>query len=679
MSAQSASILFRRLFVIFVLLAVSASPMLSTQAGVTRPNRWTQGVELIAGDGAANSQFGTSVDVDGDTAIVGAVGTLSGNPVGSAYVYTRINNSWNLQAKLTPSDGSPPKSFGNSVSLSGNTALIGAGGSSSENGAAYVFVRTGTTWTQQAKLTASDGAVNDLFGSVVALDADTAVIGARLDDVGANTDQGSAYVFVRSGTSWTQQAKLTANDGIADDNFAVGLDVLGNIAIIGANDDDNNSLTDNGGAYVYTRSGTTWTQSQKLVASDRATNDKFGRSVVMDGINALIGATGADSGYFFTRSGGVWSEQSILKPASGFGQVGISVALEGNMALLSDNFNVVNGQSNAGAIYVFTRTGATWTEVDRLTVNDFATQDQLSFGLAISGNTAIGGAPFKDLNGNSNQGVAYIFDLATRPDTVGLFKDGTFFLRNSNTSGVADITFAFGSTGFYPVAGDWNSDGLDSVGVYNNTNGTFFLRNSNSAGAADFTLTFGDPGDTPFAGKWEAARTHDGVGVFRPSNGILFLKNTLTTGFSDYNMVFGGAGDVGIGGDWDGDGVDSIGIYRDSSKRWFLNNDQTSGVNFSEIDFVWDTFGGTPATGDWDGNGTTTTGFYNATSTYFVLHNINAVGGADTFLVYGVAGARPISGKWTPYSTAPTPPQNILIRNGTQSGNGSNSDSGDAD
>lgn len=401
---------FHRVFVALPLVLLSASVALSAEPiGL---DGFIRDFEFVAGDGATNSQFGVAVDIEGDTAVVGAVGTLAGNPAGSAYVYVRINGSWNFQTVLTPNDPTPPKSFGNSISISGNTVVIGAGGSTTEVGAAYVFVRSGTAWTQQAKLTASDGAINDLFGAAVALDANTAVIGARLDDVGANADQGSAYVFVRSGTTWTQQAKLTASDGAATDGFGVALDVIGNTVIVGANLDDNTALTDNGAAYVYTRSGTVWTQQPKLIANDTLGNDKFGRSVDFNTANeVIIGATGTDAGYIFKFVLGAWGQEAKLKPAIGFVQAGISVALEGDIALVGDNFNTVNGSANAGAIFVFARTGATWTEVDRLTVNDSAPQDQMSFGMAFNGTTAIGGAPFKDLGLNTNQGVAYTFDF----------------------------------------------------------------------------------------------------------------------------------------------------------------------------------------------------------------------------------------------------------------------------
>jgi hypothetical protein len=144
---------------------------------------------------------------------------------GSAYVFTRSGNTWTQEAKLTAGDGAAADQFGYSVALDGDTALIGAYadnvGANRDQGSAYVFTRSGTAWTQQVKLTAGDGAAGDFFGNSVALDVDTAMVGATYDKVGAN-DQGSAYVFTRSGTMWMQQAKLTAADGARMTVWLVG-------------------------------------------------------------------------------------------------------------------------------------------------------------------------------------------------------------------------------------------------------------------------------------------------------------------------------------------------------------------------------------------------------------------------------------------------------------------------
>src|SRR5205085_941741 len=174
---------------------------------------FTQFGNLTASDGAADDLFGDSVALSGDAALVGAVFDAIGanSNQGSAYVFVRSGTTWTQQQKLTASDGATNDQFGRSVALSGNTALVGADGGNANQGSAYVFVRSGTIWMQQQKLIASDGAVGDFFGVSVALSGETVFVAASSDDIGANASQGSAYVFVRTGTAWTQQQKLTAS------------------------------------------------------------------------------------------------------------------------------------------------------------------------------------------------------------------------------------------------------------------------------------------------------------------------------------------------------------------------------------------------------------------------------------------------------------------------------------
>ena len=228
---------------------------------------------------------------------------------------------WVEQQELLASDRATNDVFGISVALSadGNTALIGAYNKSdslptatTQNGAAYVFVRSGTSWTQQQKLLASDKATNDWFGYSVALSADgnTALIGAN-----NKSDNGAAYVFVRSGTSWTQQQKLLASDKASGDSFGISVELSadGNTALVGApgkSDSLPTATTQNGVVYVFVRSGTSWTQQQKLLASDKASGDNFGISVAVsaDGNTALAGAhhshggIGSGTAYAFVLS-----------------------------------------------------------------------------------------------------------------------------------------------------------------------------------------------------------------------------------------------------------------------------------------------------------------------------------------------------------------------------------------
>jgi hypothetical protein len=181
-------------------------------------------------------------------------------------------------------------------------------------------------------------------------------------------------------------------------------------------------------------------------------------------------------------------------------------------------------------------------------------------------------------------------------DSLGIYRNGTFYLRNSNTTGPANIVFAFGAQGDQPVAGDWNGDGIDTVGVYRPSTGVFYLRNSNTAGAADISFVLGNPGDVGIAGDWNG----DGItttGVFRPSNGIIYLKNSNVSGNADIYLVYGNAGDKPLAGDWDGDGIDSIGIYRNG--LFYLRNSNTQG--FADMVFALGNNGDVPIAGDWDG------------------------------------------------------------------------------
>ena len=170
--------------------------------------------------------------------------------------------TWTEQQELTAADGAMGDQFGNSVSVSGDTAVIGAADKNAYQGAAYVFVQSGGIWSQQQELIASDGTGNDAFGSSVSVSGDTAVIGAS----GKNTGQGAVYVFVRSGGVWTQQQELTASDGAPRDNFGWSVSLSGNTAVIGASGKSESV----GAAYVFALTGGVWRQKQKLSASDGA-------------------------------------------------------------------------------------------------------------------------------------------------------------------------------------------------------------------------------------------------------------------------------------------------------------------------------------------------------------------------------------------------------------------------
>ena len=360
----------------------------------------TQQAKLTAVGGAAGDRFGIATSLSGNTAVVGAYGKAG--YTGAAYVFVRSGGLWSQQAELTASDGAANDYFGASASVSGDTILIGAYRKGTYTGGVYVFVRNGTTWSEQAKLAAGDTAQSDRFGFAVSLAGNTAIVGAH----GKASTTGAAYVYVRSGTVWSQQAKLTAGDGVANDDFGAAVSQSGETALIGAF--GKASLT--GAAYAFVRTGTTWAQQAKFTAGDAATSDQFGTSVSLSGDTALIGAygkgTNAGAAYAFLRSGTTWAQQAklIASDRAAGDWFGISVGLVGDTALIGANGKT----SSTGAAYEFDRSGTAWTQGAKLTANDGVAGDNFGWSVSLSADTALVGAYFK----GSMTGAAYVFGLA---------------------------------------------------------------------------------------------------------------------------------------------------------------------------------------------------------------------------------------------------------------------------
>jgi len=393
-----------------------------------------QQAKIQASDTAPSDRFGTSVAVSGNTVVVGA---YLGDPVaqadaGAVYIFTRSGTTWTQQAKLVASDAQATDWFGSSVAIDGDTVVVGAhaedtGGSSA--GSAYIFTRSGTTWTQQAKIQAGTPQAPALFGYSVAIDGDTVVVGAYMEDV--LVDQGATYIFTRSGTTWTQQARLVASDAQTSDNFGYSVAISGNTVVVGARYEDPGAISDAGAAYIFTRSGTTWTQQAKLVASDAQASDNFGWSVAIDGDTVVVGAyledpsaiSDAGSAYIFTRSGTTWTQQQKIQAsdAQATDWFGHSVAIDGDVVVVGAHLEDTVAAS-AGAAYIFSRSGTTWTQQSKIQASDPENSDWFGWSVAIDGDTVVVGAEREDTVG-ADAGAAYIFkgntNYQTGADTPG--------------------------------------------------------------------------------------------------------------------------------------------------------------------------------------------------------------------------------------------------------------------
>ena len=322
---------------------VAARPTSSLRSG----DAWTEEQKLVASDGAERDKLGSSVSLGVDRLLVGAYGADAFR--GAAYVFVKSGDVWTEEQKLVARDGIAGENFGASVSLAGDRALVGAYGSGAARGAVYVFVRSNGAWIEEQKLVARDGAADDTFGWSVSLAGDSA---RWWGHPGADGARGAAYVFVRKGGAWTEEQKLAANDGIAFDNFGTAVSLAGDRALIGAqwNDDFR------GAAYVFVRSGSSWTAEQKLVASDSSAG-RFGNAVSLATDRALIGAyahaEGRGAAYVFSRTGAgndSWTEEQRLAASDGQADLfAWSVSLAADRALVGAMYN----DQLRGAAYVY--------------------------------------------------------------------------------------------------------------------------------------------------------------------------------------------------------------------------------------------------------------------------------------------------------------------------------------
>lgn len=449
------------------------------------------------------AQFGHSVAVSGDTMVIGAPGEESNTTgvntppsgyardSGAVYVFVRTGGLWIQQAHIKASNTGSGDRFGTSVAITGDTLVVGAiyedsattGVNSVPNesadgaGAAYVFVRQGGVWAQQAYLKASNAGSGDEFGHSVAVSGDTLIVGAgREDSTTTGVDSipnesasssGAAYVFVRNGGVWAQQAYLKASNTGSGDFFGESVSISDNTIVVGAawedssgtgmNPASNETASASGAAYVFVRSGGVWAQQAFLKSSNTASGNFFGCSVCIFGETAVVGSYSEDSSttgvnstpdtigygsgaaYVFTRQSGTWTQQAYLK-ASNTGQqdgFGWSVALSGDSLVVGANqedssTTGVNsfsneGASSSGAAYVFTRTAGTWAQRAYLKASNTGVGDWFGAATAVSGDTVLVGAYQEDGNFQFNSdsaGAAYVFTDLTPPFTTGMSANG---------------------------------------------------------------------------------------------------------------------------------------------------------------------------------------------------------------------------------------------------------------
>jgi drug/metabolite transporter superfamily protein YnfA len=378
-------------------------PLLANPASATgarpraTPSIAKQLAELKGSDTVADDGFGVSVATSGPTAIVGAPGCLKA--AGRAYLFTNSATGWKQAIELKGSDTVADDYLGYSVAISGATVVVGAPGYAKKAGRVYVFANTVSGWKQSAELKGSDTVAGDAFGYSVAISGTTAVVGAP----NHAKDAGRAYVFTTTASGWKQAVELKGSDTVAGDGFGVAVAISGASVIAGAP----GYAKDAGRAYVFTTTASGWKQAAELKGSDTVAGDGFGYSAVASGTTAIVGAPShaknAGRAYVFTNTASDWKQAAELKGSDtvaddGFG---FSVAISGATVIAG----VPGYAKNAGRAYVFTNAATGWKQAVELKGADGVADDDLGYSVAVSGTTALVGAP----NHAKEAGRAYVF------------------------------------------------------------------------------------------------------------------------------------------------------------------------------------------------------------------------------------------------------------------------------
>jgi hypothetical protein len=357
---------------------------------------WSEQAELSEGvNGSSGDGFGYAVALTGSTAFIGAPGRTGA--AGDVYLFSSAGGSWTQQATLAASDGQAGDRFGISLAVSDTVALIGSSDYRIGGGVVYVFTPGGGSWQQSAEVKASHRKNGSLFGESVSLSGTTAVVGSYA----SNKYQGAGYVFTQGTTvsKWAQAAQVMASDGQGGgDLFGRSVALSGTTLVVGAPDHN----AEQGAVYIYTSNGSTWSLAAELSDPAGKNGDMFGLAVAISGSTILIGAPGGSSqpgaAYVYDQSGSSWSLQTTLTPVGGaHGNFGHSVAISGSTA-------VVGGGS---AVYVFAATSQGWSQVQALSAPDGGSRDRYGFAVGVSRSALVVGAP----GHNSSAGIAYFYGL----------------------------------------------------------------------------------------------------------------------------------------------------------------------------------------------------------------------------------------------------------------------------
>lgn len=402
----------------------SASPML--------PAVWTE-QKVIASNGQPHDAFGQSIALSGNTALIGAVDV--NNWEGAIYVFTLENGVWTEGQEFMADDGMPSDqaTFGTAIMIDGDTAVVGALGATvnghANQGAAYVFQRASGIWNQVTKLVADDGAANNYFGQAAAISGNNIVVGAYGASVNNNALQGAAYVYTNVGGTWTFAHKLVADDGVGGEFFGRSVAMSGTRALVGAPYTSVDGTPARGAVYMFDGSTPDWTQTQKVAADSGDPGDAFGFSLAATPTTMAVGANGSNGakggGFVFVDDAGTWTQQARLLADDGAvgDDLGYAIAIYDSTVIVGADRAPIGANTQQGAAYVFKQSGNTWPQTEKLTSSDSQTDEFYGAFVALTDQWALVGVPYATVNNDAVRGAAYFYQ---RDDAVTdrIFADG---------------------------------------------------------------------------------------------------------------------------------------------------------------------------------------------------------------------------------------------------------------
>ncbi len=489
----------------------------SLTAGVTYdgsiPDQEIQ--KLVASDATANMQLGFRLAMHGDTLVLGTL-----HPPNGAYVFTRSGGVWTETQKLVGNDSVAGDYFGQHVGISGDMLAIGSArhdDTFADSGSVYIYKNISGTWTQIQKLSASDAATDDRFGSAIHMSGGTLMVQSLRDDDVA-PDAGSVYVFNKSGDVWTQTQKLVPPDIASNDSFGYNIKIEGDTAFISAYLQDG-AGADSGAVYVYKKIAGTWTQIQKLTGSDTAAGDQFGTRIDSYGSTLVIGASynlGKGAAYIFKNNNGTWSEVQKIVPTDSVNGDLFGAGIKINRGLLYIGSAGNDGSlSNTGAVYIYSIQNGVWSQVKKLIASSSVADDTFGRDIVADDTMAIIASYKTDTEAGIDSGAAYVFSASTAETDITLQDEVRPDAADALDSGlIAHWKLDEGTgTGVLDSVGDNHGTFVNTPVWIEGVNGTSALSfNKNDEDAIQIPGQVGTPANLSI-GLWANINNYDSSGT----------------------------------------------------------------------------------------------------------------------------------------------------------------------